>query len=270
MPSLRTCSLSKLYHFGLIQSHSCKHHLFVNKAQIYVFNVDPLQIPERSLFGCLTGISNSVFSETNSWFLVHFPLHCDTHTHHLLLPHPPPCMSFGQDQNLGPPWCHFRIHQQIQLTLLSHSIQTLTTYHLHYDLPAPNHHLQQPVGWSPHLCRCSHLSSTYQPEWCFTNRCESCHFSAQSILMTLQITQNKTQHSYNGLKILTLSDSSSFSDSAFPLLLCSACQPLAISQSKFLLAEIEFSQTVTRPAPSVLPDPSQSHLISKAFLGQPT
>ena len=87
MPSLWTCSLSKLYHFGLIQSHSCKRHLFANKPQIYVFSVDPLQIPERSLFGCLTGISNSVFSETNSWFLVHFPLHCDTHTHHLLLPH---------------------------------------------------------------------------------------------------------------------------------------------------------------------------------------
>ena len=99
VPSLWACSLSKLYPFGLIQSHSCKHHLFANKPQIYVFSADPLQIPERSLFGCLTGISNSEFSETNSWFLVHLPLQHDTYTHHLLLP-PPPCMSFGQDENV--------------------------------------------------------------------------------------------------------------------------------------------------------------------------
>ena len=196
---------------------------------------------QRSLFGCLTGISNSEFSETNSWFLIHLPLQHDTHTHHLLPPHPPPCMSFGQDQNLGPPWRHFRIHQQIQLTLLSHSIQTPTTYHLHYHLPAPNHHLQQPFGC---FSRLSHISSTHQPQWCFSNRCKSCHFSAQSLQMTLQITQNKIQQSYNGLKILILSGSSSFSDSAFPLSLYSACQPLAVSQTKFLLAEIEFSQTV--------------------------
>lgn len=112
----------------------------------------PLQTPERSLLGCLSGISDLIFPKVSSSFLPLLPPLLTYIPPNLLLQQPsqltstPPILCPGPkpSSSLIPFTPHIPIHQQIQSTLFSNYSQTLTTsHHLHCHLPAPNHHPRQ-------------------------------------------------------------------------------------------------------------------------------